>query len=66
MPSSIRVDSEFRTRRVEPGATMDRALPHRSSYLGFALGLLATVIVGVACLGWWLVQSGIVYIQINV
>ena len=64
MPSSIRVDSGFRSQRDETRGAMDRVLPHRKSYLGFTLGLLATVIVAQAGLVWWLVQSGIVYIQV--
>ena len=64
MPSSIRVDTGFRSRRVEVAAAVDRALPHRGAYLGFALGLVATVIVAMAGV-WWAVQSGVVYIQFN-
>ena len=66
MPSMIRVDSDFRSRHIATGGAMDRALPHRNSYLGFILGLFATVIVALAGLGWWAVQSGIVYVQINI
>ena len=65
MPSTIRVDTGFRSRRGDVGAAMDRALPHRGAYLGFALGFLATVIVAMAGIVWWAVQSGYVYIQFN-
>ena len=66
MPSMIRVDSDFRSRRDDVRGAADRALPNRRSYLGFALGLVATVIVALAALGWWAVQSGLVTIQVNV
>jgi hypothetical protein len=66
MPSTIRVDTEFRSSRGRLGGAVDKALPNRESYLGFVLGLIATIVVMLAGLGWWLVKSGIVYIQINV
>jgi hypothetical protein len=70
MPSSsIRVDTEFRSRRDAVRGGLDRALPHRRFYLGFALGLLSTVVVGfavLAALGWWATKSGLIYFQINV
>ena len=66
MPSSsIRVDNEFRSRREVVRGAVDRALPHRSSYLGFILGLFATVIIAMAAFAWWAVHSGLVYVQIN-
>ena len=65
MPSQIRVDSEFRSHRREVPGTLARTLPHRRSYLGFTLGLIATVVVALGGLGWWLVQSGIVQVQVS-
>lgn len=64
MPATIRFDTQFQTRRSDPREAIARALPHRKSYLGFALGLMATVVVACAGLGWWLVQSGIVEVRI--
>ena len=66
MRSTIRVDNEFRSGRPRFGGAVGNALPNRKSYLGFVLGLVATVIVAMGAIGWWLVQSGVVYIQINV
>ena len=65
MAAPVRFDSSFQTHRGDPRDALARVLPHRSSYLGFTLGLLATVIVAFAGLGWWLVQSGIVQVQIS-
>ena len=57
MPAPIRVDSEFRTHRREARGPL--AFEHRESYLGFVLGMVATVVVALAGLGYWTVQAGL-------
>ena len=58
MPNSIRVDSEFKTNRRDMNGTLNRALENRRSYLGFTLGMAATVVVVLGALAWTFKQTG--------
>ena len=59
MPTPIRVDNEFQSHRHEMSGVLNSALENRRSYLGFLLGMAATLVVVLGALGWTLVQTGI-------
>lgn len=59
MSPPVRVDQDFKSHRREMSGALNRALENRRSYLGFLLGMAATLVVVLGALGWTLVHAGV-------
>ncbi len=58
MTAPIHVDADFHSNRVALRRSLNGALENRRSYLGFFLGMLATVVVALGGLAYWLITAG--------